>query len=968
MKLALAMTALLCSVVSARAADGVFPFPCHQKTLPNGLKVVMIPTPSRGLVAYFTVVRTGSRDEVEPGRSGYAHFFEHMMFRGTKTYPGPVYNRIVTSLGAQANAFTSDDLTVYHLTLGKEDLERAIEIESDRFQHLDYGKPAFQTEAGAVYGEYRIGSTNPFFALHEKMQDLAFDAHTYKHTTMGFQADIKAMPEGYDYSRSFYHRFYRPENVVILAIGDVDPPATVRLIEKYYGAWQPGYQPPKITPEPPQTAPKSAEITFPGRTLPILAIGYKGDAFDPANRDYVAARLLAELAFGPQSELYKRLVLREQRVEAVQCDVPVNRDQPLFDIVAIVKNAEDIPAVRDQIDRTLQEFQTKPVDSQKLDDLKRRERYEFLMELDAPEKVAMQLARIVTATGGVEAVDQLFAASATITPRDIQRAAAKYFVPERRTEIVLKGKDDAGNQAAKKGEGEAAKADTPSDSDATKPLAASKPPPQSPTSAADATEKSQTPVATSPVLLPVAGDPTISFRLWFKAGSQNDPPGKEGLADITAAMISEGATRSNTYEQILDKLFPLAAGYSANAGMEMTVVSGRVHKDNLERFYPLLIEAILQPAFNQEDLDRVKSRTLSYLENTLRYANNEELGKAVLYNTLFAGTPYGHLGEGTIETVRGITIDDVKAFYRTHYTRDNVTVALGGGYDAALLKTLQADLGALPAGAPSATDIRVALQGRQVTIVEKECPATAISLGFPLDVVRGTKDWYALAIANSWLGQHRNQNGHLYQTIRELRGLNYGDYTYLEHFPVAAKQFVPPTNVARRQQIFEMWIRPVPNTARQFALRAALREFQRLIDHGLTQEQFDETRAFLRKFVPHLAPTTMAQLGYAVDDRFYGINGSHLEKYRQAMQDLTLDEVNAAIRRHLQYNDLQIVFVTKDAQSLKDALVAETPSPITYATPKPDSVIAEDREISVFPLKIKAENVRIVPLTELFVK
>ena len=104
--------------------------------------------------------------------------------------------------------------------------------------------------------------------------------------------------------------------------------------------------------------------------------------------------------------------------------------------------------------------------------------------------------------------------------------------------------------------------------------------------------KSQIPDPTSPVLLPVASDPTVSFRLWFKAGSQDDPPGKEGLAAITASMLAEGATRSNSYEQILDKLFPLAASYSESTGVEMTVISGRVHKDNLGRFYPLLVEAV----------------------------------------------------------------------------------------------------------------------------------------------------------------------------------------------------------------------------------------------------------------------------------------------------------------------------------------------------------------------------------------
>ena len=166
----------------------------------------------------------------------------------------------------------------------------------------------------------------------------------------------------------------------------------------------------------------------------------------------------------------------------------------------------------------------------------------------------------------------------------------------------------------------------------------------------------------------------------------------------------------------------------------------------------------------------------------------------MLYNTIFAGTPYGHLAAGTIQSVRGITLDDVKEFYRRHYTRGNVVIGLGGGYDAALLKKLQHDLAAFPSGTPGPAALdrtlrRVptlgpaAIRGRQVTIVEKDCHATAISLGFPIDVLRGTKDWYALALANSWLGQHRNQNSHLYQVIREARGLNYGDYTYIEHFP-----------------------------------------------------------------------------------------------------------------------------------------------------------------------------------------
>src|SRR6185503_6701120 len=152
---------------------------------------------------------------------------------------------------------------------------------------------------------------------------------------------------------------------------------------------------------------------------------------------------------------------------------------------------------------------------------------------------------------------------------------------------------------------------------------------------------------------------------------------------------------------------------------------------------------------------------------------------------------------------------------------------------------------------------------------------------FPINLVRGAKEWYALAIANSWLGEHRNSSGQLYQVIRETRGLNYGDYTYIEHFPNGGQRMLPPQNASRRKQIFEIWIRPVPNEARHFALRAALREYQMLIDRGMTPADFELKRNFLKKYVLHYASTTNERLGYALDDAFYGLDESHLVKFRR---------------------------------------------------------------------------------------
>jgi zinc protease len=478
------------------------------------------------------------------------------------------------------------------------------------------------------------------------------------------------------------------------------------------------------------------------------------------------------------------------------------------------------------------------------------------------------------------------------------------------------------------------------------------------------------PTTDNTVLFPVKDDPTISFRIWIKAGTQDDPAGKEGLAMLTANLMSDGATATNSYEQILEKLYPLAAGYSFSVDKEMIVASGRVHKDKLDQYYPLFLDAILHPAFNPDDFQRIKNDMLTEIEKNLRYSSDEELGKAAFYDFVYAGTPYGHLNGGTVESLNGITIEDVKSFYAKHIAGAEKVIGLGGGYDDALIGKLKKDLtvSVKPAAQEAAKLKPAAIKGLQMRIVEKDCDATAISFGFPISVVRGDEDYFALALFNSWFGEHRNSSSHLYQVIRERRGMNYGDYSYIEIFPNGGRLQMPRPNNARRQQLFEVWIRPVQHAHRHFALRAAIRELQNVIDKGMTQSDFDLTKKFLVKYARHYASTTSERLGYAIDSRFYGIDDDYIELFRKRIEALKLEDVNAAIKRHLSYRDMKIAVVTKDGATFKAALVANTPSPMEYQTPKPETVLAEDKIIAVYPLTFQPENIEIVPVEKMFQK
>jgi zinc protease len=471
------------------------------------------------------------------------------------------------------------------------------------------------------------------------------------------------------------------------------------------------------------------------------------------------------------------------------------------------------------------------------------------------------------------------------------------------------------------------------------------------------------------ILLPVAADPTIAIAVRFAVGSQNDPPGKEGLAYITGEMIADAATEARSLEEILAALYPLAASYGMRVDVERSTLMGRVHRDNVDTYLELVGDALLRPAFDEDDFERVRSDAVNAIETTLRYSADEELGKAALHEFVFRGTPYAHLSMGTVSGLRAITLDDVRAFYRRHYTRANVLLGIGGGYDDGVVARLKAALDELPAGdaTPPPAIEATPVAGRSVLLVDKPDADASISFGFPLKTHRGQRDFYALWIANSWLGEHSNQSSQLFNVIREKRGLNYGDYSYIEAAPDAGGRAMPPIHAPRRVQLFEIWIRTLPNDQAPFALRAALRELERLVDDGLTAEEFELTRTFLKKYAPHYAETTAARLGYAMDDRFYGIEGDgHLARFRRMMDELALDDVNAAIKRHLQYRDIKIAMVTGQAERLRSLLASGEPTPVTYATRKTDEILAEDEIIAAVPLALEEERIDIMPVAEAF--
>ncbi|MDL2717783.1 MAG: pitrilysin family protein, partial [Acidobacteriota bacterium] len=924
----------------ASPAADILPFAATEKTLPNGLKVIVVPTGFPNIVSLQIPVKTGSRNEVEPGKSGFAHFFEHMMFRGTKAYPPAKYQEIVTRSGARQNAYTTDDYTNYHTTFPKEDLETMLKIEADRFQNLEYGESEFKTEARAVLGEYNKNSANPISKLYEVTRDKAFNVHTYKHTTMGFLKDIEDMPNQYAYSKTFFDRWYRPEHTAIIVAGDVNPAETIRLVEKYWGGWKKGSHAVTIPQEPPAMGPVYAHVPWPSDTLPWIVVAFHGPAYSETRKDLPALDALFDLTFGPTSDLYKKLVEKEQKVDSLQPNVDINEDPELVGVFTRLKKGTDPVYVRDQILSAMAALRDAPVNAKRLAEVKSNSRYGLVRGLDDTERIAGLLARFVRLHRSYGTINQYYRLIDSLTPADLQ-AAAKTYLTDANVVITTLSRDPM-----------------PAEMATLAPLASY------------AAAKGGTPGAAVPWIVQKSLLPRTEVKFLFAAGSAQDPAGKEGLAALTARMIVDGGSQDMRIDEIKRALFPVAASFDAGCDREMTIFTGVVHKDAWKTFADVALPQLVIPGFREEDFRRIKDAQKNALVQNLRNNNDEELGKERLQQRVFAGTPYGHPVLGTVAGIDAITLDDVRAFAQKAYTQAALTVGVAGDMPDEFGARVKADVAKLPAGpalpAPAGVVGRRS-SGIDVDIVKKETRSTGISFGFPIDVTRTHPDFAALSVARAWLGEHRSSSSHLYQRIREVRGMNYGDYAYIEAFPGGMFRMLPEPNVARRAQLFEIWIRPVMPQNARMALRIAIHELDRLVNEGLSEADFQTTRDYLMKNVYLLTATQDHALGTALDQKWFGLP-DYVTDMRAKLAKLTRADVNAAVRRHLQAKDLSIVIVTKDAEALKAALVADDFSPITYDGEKPKELLDEDKVVGARKLGIKAEAVTITPVDDVFAK
>ena len=435
----LSLILLFCLTPLLQSSE-IFPYDYKVEVLENGLKIVSIPLDNPHIISHYVIIRSGSRNEIEPGKSGFAHFFEHMMFKGTKNMPQEAYDDFLTELGAGTNGYTTDDYTCYYVVFaGRENLEKVIETEADRFINLYYNEEMLKTEAPVIEGEYYASASNPGRRLFEALRDSAFVKHSYKHTTLGYLQDILDMPNQFEYSQLFKKRFYAPDNTILLVAGDFDHDQLMEYARKYYSGWEKSNYTLVTPEEPPQTKAKRAHYEWPSKTLPRLVIGFHGPEFSDEKIDKVALDLLAETSFSRSSLLYQKLVIEEQKCLSLYASFADRRDPYLLTFNAVVKDEKDLSYVEQEIFKELERLKKEPVSEELLADIKSNMKYSFASALGTTDGIASSLAHYINLTTDPGTVNKLFNLFDKVSPADIQKMCQKYFVNTNSTVVTLSG-------------------------------------------------------------------------------------------------------------------------------------------------------------------------------------------------------------------------------------------------------------------------------------------------------------------------------------------------------------------------------------------------------------------------------------------------------------------------------------------------------------------------------------------------
>jgi zinc protease len=908
----------LAAPVAAQPPETAVPRIDYQlRVLPNGLKLYSLRDPSTSNVAIQMWYGVGSKND-PAGRSGFAHLFEHLMFKGTRDMPPEFIDRLTEDVGGSNNASTNDDYTNYFEVVPANHLERLLWAESERLGGLVVDEANFKSERAVVEEELRQRVlADPYGRLYSlDIPEASFAVHPYHRPPIGSIADLDAST--LDDVRGFHAVYYRPDNVSLIVAGNFDPAQLDAWVDKYFGPIpRPAGAIPQVTAvEPARTGAKLVDAYGPNVPLPAVVLTYA--APEAASPDAAALQVLdAILTTGKSSRLYQSLVYRQRLAESVLSDADLRRQPGLFMVGAVMAGGktpdQGEAALRAELDR----LRETPVTTAELTAARNQLIAATLRNRETAEGRGFELGGAIVLEGDAARVNTDIERLRAVTAADLMRVARRYLVDDRR--VTIRYRSESERPA---GEPDVLVQDSPQVAAAplkapaaipvveTLPEASRQAPPKpGPTVApVPPTAVERTLANGLRVIVARTGDlPIVTAALTIKGGAALDPAGLAGLADVTAALLPQGsATRSAT--DIAAQIEALGDSLSAEAGYDASRVSLGGLADTLPQALPILADLVRHPAFAPDELDRLRAQKRDEL--TMEMQEPGTLARMAMARVVFGAGAYGHPAAGTPASIEKITRPAVVEQYQRLYRPDNAVLVLTGGITPeagfALAEQAFGDW-VRPVGAPPQPSAEQPVAGGRVVVID--LPGTgqaAVAVG-AASIARADPSYYAAQVANGVLGG--GYSARLNEEVRVKRGLSYGAGSVLD--------------ARRNGGIFEASAQTKNASADEVAA-LLLAEIQRLGAQAAPGEELAARKATLIGHFGRTADTGAGLAGLLTQNAVQGVDLGEIGRYAAQIQAVDPDQARAAALKLADPARLDVV-VVGDAKLFKDELKKRFP-------------------------------------------
>jgi zinc protease len=903
---------------AAPADGGVAPLGFRGRTLANGLQVFALRDTSTANVTLQVWYRVGSKDDPE-GRSGFAHLFEHLMFKATRNLPNETFDRLTEDVGGGNNAFTADDVTAYHEVVPANHLERLLFAEADRMGSLVVDETVFASERAVVQEELRQRIlAEPYgrlFGLYLPRE--VYQQHPYRRAGIGSIEELDAAT--LEDVRRFHATYYRPDNAVLIVAGNFDDAQLDAWVDQYFAPLaNPGREVPRhAVAEPEQTAPKAADYYAPNVPLPAVVAAWDLPAW--GHPDRAALEVLdGILSTGESSRMYRTLVYDRALASDASSWVDMGQQAGMLVTYAIAAEGEPLADVEAGLLEVIAGLAANPITQAELDEAKAELLAGALRGRESIEDRASTLGWSLINTGGPAAADAEVAALQAVTVADVQRVAGTWLTEARRSVIRYRDESERPEGASNEAlpapvEAPVKLADLATDYrvDVLAPeaerAALPQPGPAPDVGTPEVVER-QLANGLRVFVARREGLPLVSARLVVPAGTADDPDGRTGTASMLATLLTQGSTTRGAPE-VAAEIERLGAVIGADAGRDASFVYANSPANVFPQTLALMAELVRTPALSAEELERARDQARDGL--SVAMSQPGPIASAVASRLVYGDAPYGEPGAGTLDGLAALTREDVAGFHAQRFSPQGASLVFSGaiGVDEAVALAEQAfgDWAAPATPATRHADPAGETVAPRVVVVDLPGSGQAAVTIAGRALAVGDADYHPLELANAVLGG--GYSARLNRLIRIERGLSYGAGSSLG---------------ARRDEGLVVASTQTRNDAAAEVVALMLGEFARIGAEATPDADI----------APRVA-TLVGEFGSAMES-VDGLGGTvagviaeerplaSLPGYPERVRAVTPAQIQAAGQRYLAPERLSIVVVGDSAQFI-DALRAAHP-------------------------------------------